>query len=192
MGDERLNFYSIDEEYLKFLRDNFDDKVPEMNYDVNKKFFCGVVLEINDIKYFAPISHDTKKYKTSILIKHDEDIKSSIKFSFMVPVDDTHITYKDFSKETEIDYVKSKYLSECDGDEHLALEKAKKYVALLSIEHKFCNNNVQAIKDKALKVYKIGCNSKHWLNKNCCDFKKLEKAMYEYLNSEKKINEEDK
>ena len=136
-----------------------------------------MVLDINEIKYFAPIAHDITKSRTSILIEHNGEIKSSIKFSFMIPVADISITYMDFSKEIEINYVKSKYLSECKGNEHLAMEMAKKYVALVNMEHEFCNKNVQAIKDKALEVYEIGCNSKHWLNKVCCNFKKLEAAM---------------
>lgn len=180
MSKEKLNFYSVDEEYLKFLHDDIDSKVPLQNYHIQKKFFCGVVLDIYGVKYFAPISHDTKQTKTNILITHNGKVKSSIKFSFMIPVDDKYLTYMDFSQETEINYVKSKYLSECNGNENLAMEKAKKYVALLSIEHEFCNNNVQAIKDKALEVYNVGCNSKHWLNKVCCNFKNLENAMTTY------------
>lgn len=174
---EMLNFYSIDDGYLNFLRKNFDRQVPRNDYNINKKFFCGVVLEIEGVKYFAPISHDTNPSRTSMLIVHNGEVKSSIKFSFMVPVKDEYLTYKDFSKETEIEYVKEKYLDDCNGDEKLAMEKAEKYVGLLSIEHNFCNNNVQAINDKALEVYKIGCNDRHWLHKVCCKFKKLEEGM---------------
>lgn len=179
MNKEQLDFYTIDEGYLDFLR-GYEEKVPNQDYKINKKFFCGVVLDINGVKYFAPISHTTEKTQTGIIITHDGEDKSSIKFCFMVPVPDKYIIYKDFATETEINYVRDKYLDSCNGDEKLAMEKALKYVALLNIEHKFCNNNIEKIKKKALKVYKIGCNDRHPLNKCCCDFKKLEevKDMY--------------
>ena len=53
-----LKFYDIDENYIQFLK-TIDRQVPDVKYDSNNKFLCGVVLEINGVKYYAPISHKT-------------------------------------------------------------------------------------------------------------------------------------
>ncbi len=55
-----LKFYDIDKEYINFLK-TFDKQVPNIAYSSNNKFVCGIVLEVNGIKYYAPISHKTDK-----------------------------------------------------------------------------------------------------------------------------------
>ena len=47
-----LKFYDIDENYIQFLK-TIDRQVPDVKYDSNNKFLCGVVLEINGVKYYA-------------------------------------------------------------------------------------------------------------------------------------------
>ncbi|EHK2346899.1 type III toxin-antitoxin system ToxN/AbiQ family toxin [Clostridium perfringens] len=153
----KLKFYGIEKAYLNFLKQH-DPKVPNQDYKTNDKFFCGVVLEIDGFKYFVPVSHYNKQDNTNFVIKNNKgQAISSLRFCFMIPVPEQYITYKDFSKETD-----------------------KKYVKLLDTEIEYCRQNQEEISKKALKVYKIGCNSRHPLNRYCCDFKKLEEvqAMY--------------
>ncbi len=45
----------------------------------------------------------------------------------------------------------------------------------------YCNANIQSIQNKALSVYRIGCDKNHVLNHVCCDFKKLEEHYLEYI-----------
>lgn len=40
-----LKFYEVDGEYIKYLKENGDEKIPNINYDKHKKFFCGIVLK---------------------------------------------------------------------------------------------------------------------------------------------------
>ena len=47
-----LKFYDIDEDYIKFLK-TIDKQVPNVKYDSNNKFLCGVVLDINGVKYYG-------------------------------------------------------------------------------------------------------------------------------------------
>lgn len=153
-----IAFYDIDKEYIKFLK-TIDDKVPNIEYDTNSKFVCGVVFQINDIKYYAPISHMTIKQRTNMLIYKDNRPISSIRFSFMIPAPDNVLTRKDFSV--------------------IALQD-KRYADLLSAEYDYCKNHVTDIQQKAAAVYKIGCNKQHKFNYTCCDFKELEKHYLEY------------
>ena len=43
-----IEFYDIDENYINFLK-TFDKQVPNVTYDSNNKFVCGVVLNVNNI-----------------------------------------------------------------------------------------------------------------------------------------------
>ncbi len=86
-----LKFYEVDSEYIKYLRVNGDQKIPNIEYEKHKKFFCGIVLTINNFNYFAPVSSYNKKVHTSFLIMDkDRETKklkaiSSLRFSFMFP-----------------------------------------------------------------------------------------------------------
>ncbi len=153
-----LKFYDIDEKYVKYLQ-TIDRQVPNIHYDSYNKFVCGIVLSINGINYYAPISHMTKKQQTNLIIFDKNRPISSIRFSFMVPAFDKVLTIKNFKKIAKTD---------------------QNYANILAAEYNFCLNNETDIQSKALSVYKIGCNKNHRLNYTCCDFKKLETAYLNY------------
>ena len=156
-----IAFYDVDPEYIEFLK-TYDSKDPDVLYEGNNKFVCGIVLCINDINYYAPISHKTEKQRTNIQIKDKDRILSTIRFSFMFPAPDFVLHKKDFSN-----------IANDDG----------KYADLLAKEYEFCQKNLPQIKQKAQAVYNIGCNKEHVLNYTCCDFKKLEQYYKKYKNS---------
>lgn len=151
-----LKFYDIDKDYISYLK-TFDEKVPNIEYNSNNKFVCGIVLEINNVKYYAPISHKTEKQQTNLRIFDNDRPIATIRFSFMIPAFDDILKFKNFKDIAKIDY---------------------NYAALLYAEYSYCSSNIKTIKDKALAVYKIGCNKKHRLNYTCCDFKKTRKILF--------------
>ncbi len=148
-----FRFYDVSEDYIKYLK-QFEPKVPNVNYALNSKFVCGIVLNVNGIDYYAPISHTIQKFRTSMLIldKNNNPI-SSIRFSFMFPALESVLTIKDFN-----------IIKKTDPN----------YAALLQKEYYFCLKNLNDIKKKALSVYKIGCNVNHPMFTNCCNFILLE------------------
>ena len=156
-----LDFYEIDPEYLKYLK-QFDSSVPDYSYDKHDKFFCGVVTKMNGFQYFAPISSFSRQQATNLLIKNSDGRNiSSIRFCFMVPADDSVLKVKDFS-----------------------LEKDQKYVGLLSTELTFCRQNERRIQETAKRVYHYGIDSKHPQYRNCCKFTNLEQAATQYKESD--------
>lgn len=157
-----LKFYDIDEKYIKFLK-TIDKQVPNVKYDSNNKFVCGVVLNINGVKYYAPISHKTEKQQTSLQIFDNGIPISTIRFSFMIPAFDEVLIQKNFKDISKIN---------------------QSYASLLQAEYSYCSSHENDIKHKALSVYNIGCNKKHRLNYTCCDFKKLEEHYLEYKNKD--------
>lgn len=154
----KLYFYDVDKDYVSFLK-KFEPKIPNISYSKHDKFVCGVVLKIDGINYFAPVSSYNIQKRTNVLIynEHNKPI-SSIRFSFMFPAPDECIKIKDFSKEDP------------------------KYKLLLNVEYNYINKIADVIYDKAKYVYSIGCNKDHFLNRYCCDFKLLEEKYREYVN----------
>lgn len=159
----KLKFYEVDSEYIKYLKDNGDKRIPNIEYEKHKKFFCGIVLTINNFNYFAPVSSFNKKAHTAFLIM-DKDRKnrtlkpiSSLRFSFMFPCPIEYLNQKDFSKEDE------------------------KYQVLLRKELHYCNTNIEKIKKMANAVYKLGLNEKTREKFNICNFRKLEEECLRYI-----------
>lgn len=153
-----IDFYYVDKKYLDYLR-TFDSKVPRQDYNINDKFFCGVVFKINNIKYYAPISHDITKRQTSFIIYEKKRPIATIKFSFMIPVPDHVLFNLNINQISKID---------------------PQYASLLRSEFYYCSSHERFILNKASSIYKIGCNPNHRLNKYCCDFLELEKQMVNY------------
>lgn len=155
-----LKFYDIDPAYADYLR-GFDPRIPKISYGTNNKFVCGIVLSVSGYGYFAPISSNTTKQQTNMLIKDDAGkALSSIKFSFMLPAPGGVITPKDFKAVRAVDPA---------------------YADLLEKEYEFCRRNEGDIRNKAMKVYQIGCNPGHVLHSHCCDFRLLEAKHDEWV-----------
>ena len=72
-----LNFYDVKEDYAEYLR-KFEHRIPNIHYASNNKFVCGIVLTVNGFDYFAPISSNTAKQRTNLLIldEHGKAISS--------------------------------------------------------------------------------------------------------------------
>lgn len=122
-----LKFYDINPEYANYLR-QFDNRIPNIVYEANNKFVCGIVLSVNKHNYFAPISSSTAKQQTGILIQDDGgNVLSSIKFCFMFPAPNSTISVKDFGAIRALD---------------------QSYADLLEKEYAFCKKNEQAIISK--------------------------------------------
>jgi protein AbiQ len=154
-----LKFYDVNEDYVKYLQKH-DKQIPNIKYESNNKFVCGVVLNICNVNYFAPISSNKIIQKTNLPIYDSKNnILATIKFSFMFPAFSDVIIEKDF-----------KTISSTN----------QQYADLLAKEYSYCDKNENLILNKAIKIYRIGCNKNHYLNYTCCDFVLLENAMREY------------
>lgn len=146
-----INFYTVDINYLNELK-QIEPKVPNTNYATNNKFFCGIVLSINGHDYFAPISSFRKKQQTNMAIyNRNKDIIATIRFCFMIPIENKYLKVKKISTVTDV-----------------------KYRRLLSTELQFCRKHESQIRQAAARVYNYGTDPEHKQYKNCCDFKELE------------------
>lgn len=160
----KLKFYTVDESYLDYLRENGDKKVPKHDYE-NVKFYTGVVFEINNYSYFAPISSFKVQQKTNHLIwvqdnncKNGIRVSSSVRCCYMVPVPEQLLEVMNINNYQNV--------------------KAR---GLIRKELKWCKDHSREINKLAHTVYSWGANRNSPLSKNCCDFKKLEQAYDIYI-----------
>jgi protein AbiQ len=158
---DKIKFYEIDADYIIYLQKT-DAKVPRIEYSetsAHDKFLYGVILRVNGHEYFAPISSNSKKFRTTFQILNEQgNPLSAIRFSFMIPVPPGAYHYKDISKEPDA-----------------------RYRALLIREYVYCKKHSNAVFRTARYVYNsVTLKKDPLMIKNCCDFKALEAACAEY------------
>lgn len=119
----------------------------------------GIILELNSINYFAPLSSPKEKHKymktTLDFIKINNGRDGIINLNNMLPV--PLICCKKISIENEI-------------------KQNKKYGLILKYQYIWCNKNKEIILSKASKLYGLIISNKAniKLKNRCCDFKSLE------------------
>lgn len=162
----------IDEKYTDYLR-VVDTRVPYNKNVGYKRPFVGVVFEIGEHKYFAPLTSSGKGVKLqtapmqeSITFLPINNCRhGGINFNNMIPVVDGVCALADTVTTTH------------DTDAE------KKYKVLLQIQLSFINSNKKKIETKAQALYRLQTNGHLWDNYKTitCDFKKLEKRAKTYL-----------
>lgn len=164
---DKLNFYTVDPDYVHFLQKAEQEargfsRVPHIDYGKHRKqkFLCGVVLQINSMKYYVPVTSYKEKKPDNFLIQAANGVVvSSLRFNYMFPVPDGLVSVRIIADEPD-----------------------RAYRALLSQELRCCIKNQETILYLAQRTYKrvlLGKNP--GLVANSCDFKLLEKALLTYL-----------
>ncbi len=158
-----IKLYEVNNNYIKYLT----QYAPHLFYNKNssqknERKYIGVVLFINNIEYFAPLSSFKEKH---ITMKETIDfikIKNYavINLNNMFPVHNKDYTYVDISNIKDI-----------------------KYKNLLLSEYRFIKSIQEKIRKNAKNVYKhkIKNGNSTALGKRCNDFLLLEKAYKNYI-----------
>jgi protein AbiQ len=161
-----LFFYDVNLDYIKYLKEAEKSKrgftrVPDIEYQNEKKMVCGVVLEMNGCKYYVPVSSYKTQQANNLLIRLDDDkfnpVKGSLRFNYMFPVDDRYITKRDFAKEKpgRAEFLRRQWV--------------------------YCNSIEDDIKKMAQNTYDaVVKGSDKGLVKASCDFRLLEEAAKKY------------
>lgn len=155
-----LKIYKIKEDYIEFLR-KYDNKVL-MNKN-EKRPYVGILFEIKNLSYFAPISSPKPKHRTMKntidFIKINHGIYGAINLNNMIPVTKENIMIFDISK-----------------------EKNHNYKNLLYNQIKYININYNKIINSAIKLReKVNSNS-NYLKNRCVDFNLLESIYINFKN----------
>ncbi len=159
---DNIKIYEVNSAYINYLLPYaphlFQNKKSNQK---NERKYIGVVLEINSIKYFAPLSSFKEKHK------HMKDgldflkIKNYavINLNNMFPVPDGEYVYIDINKEPDVHYR-----------------------ALLRSEYRYIKSIQGKIRKNAVLLYnhKLKNGNNTALGKRCNDFVALETAYRKY------------
>jgi len=164
---DKLNFYSANLTYVKYLQDAEREKrgfsrVPNMVYD-NKykpKFLCGIVLKVNNADYYVPVTSYKQQKPDNFLITADNgQIVSSLRFNYMFPIPKELVAVRVIDAEPDC-----------------------AYRALLAQELRYCVKNQDTIQRLAERTYKrVLLGKDPGLIVNSCDFRLLEQMCLEYV-----------
>jgi protein AbiQ len=163
---DKLNFYTVDYEYVKFLQNAEQEqrgfsRVPNVEYSekCKPKFLCGVVLLVNKMEYYVPVTSYKQQKPDNFLIKaNNGNITSSLRFNYMFPIPKELITERTIAEEPD-----------------------RTYRALLAQELRYCIANQNIIKYLAERTYKrVKLGLDKGLVTNSCAFKLLEVKCKEY------------
>ena len=161
-----LKLVKVDYEYCNFLR-KFDNRVSYNEGVKELRPYVGILFEINDMEYFAPLSSPKKKHlkmkNTIDFYKIDEGKLGAINFNNMIPVNKNNYELLDLES-------KSNNTSEM------------KYKKLLLEQLDYLNENYFHVVSNSYKLYELYINNKLPANiKNrCCNFPLLETKCSEY------------
>ena len=160
---DNIRFYEVDNDYVDYLlpyaEHLFHNKKTGQRYE---RKYIGVVLNINEVDYFAPLSSFKEKHKRMkdrldfIKVKN----YAVINLNNMFPVPAGLCTYVNIQDEDDINYRN-----------------------LLLAEYRFIKSIQERIRKNALNLYKhkLTNNNDTPLAKRCNDFLLLEKLCKEYI-----------
>lgn len=157
-----IKFYQVSPSYVDYLV----PYAPHLFHNKqigqqNERKYIGILLHINDMDYFAPLSSFKDKHKKMnegldfIKIKN----YAVINLNNMFPVPKGQYFYVDISK-----------------------EKNPKYKSLLLAEYRYIKSIQDKIRKNAASLYQLKVKGKTSpLTKRCNDFLKLEELCREYI-----------
>ncbi len=163
---DNLNFYIVDVSYVSYLKKAETEKrgfsrIPNIDYGKNhkQKFLCGVVLTMNGMDYYVPVSsYKIKKPDNFLICANDGRIVSSLRFNYMFPVPAELLVVRFIDAEPDA-----------------------AYKILLSQELRYCIKNQELIRSLAERTYKrVKLGKNPGLVANSCDFTYLEQKCKEY------------
>lgn len=163
---EKLNFYIADFSYVDYLKEaelakRGFSRVPDVNYGQHRKpkFLCGVVLQVNSVNYYVPVtSYKKQKPDNFLIIANNGQAVSSLRFNYMFPIPPDALTVRNIKNEPD-----------------------QAYRSLLAQELRYCINNQDTIQRLAERTYKRVLLGKNiGLVANSCDFLLLEEKCREW------------
>jgi len=166
---DKLNFYTADANYVLYLQKEEQkerglSRVPNMVYNEKymQKFLCGIVLQVNNIDYYVPVtSYKQQKPDNFLIVADNGQIVSSLRFNYMFPIPKGFVTVRVIDDEQD-----------------------SAYRALLAQELRYCIKNQDTIQKLAERTYKRVLLGKDLgLVANSCDFLLLEQKCVDYIST---------
>lgn len=157
-----INFYEVSREYIEYLL-GFESHMfrNKKAGQMNERKYIGIVLHVNGMDYFAPLSSYKEKHKRMEESVDFIKVKryAVINLNNMFPVPERECTYVDINQ-----------------------QKDAKYRSLLLSEYRVIKSIQDKIRKNAAVVYqhKLENGNSTALAKRCNDFQLLENACKQY------------
>ena len=168
-----LKWVSIPEEYLNYLRDNGDKRIPYSDYGKDKyKPFFGVLFTIGNYAYVTQISHPQSRHLTMTekpdfkKIYDGNRLLCVVNLNYMFPVPISELEYIQYANIEQ-------YRSFKDDDEK------SKYIQLLRKELQIINTRNIGVDAKMVYDHKYLYPKSNLANR-CIDFRMLENLADQY------------
>lgn len=165
---KKIRIVKVNSNYCDFLR-KYDKRVPYNAGEKELRPFIGILFEIENCQYFAPLSSPKPKHikllNTLDLIKIDGGKLGVINLNNMLPVHNNNYELIDLDKTNDKRFNHSR-------------------IILLRNQLRWLNTNKVEIYKKSTILYKKYVNGLLPVNvmNRCCDFKLLEEKCREYNN----------
>ena len=162
----KLKVVRVDADYCDYLR-KYDSKVSYNRNEKELRPFIGILFEIENFEYFAPLSSPKEKHKNMKnmidFFKIKDGQLGAVNFNNMIPVKPNNYSLIDLTKEA------------------LTFPE-QKYQKLLIEQLNWLNANYKQVKNKSFKLYQLYVSGKlpDNIKSRCCNFKLLEKKCQEY------------
>ena len=166
---EKLNFYTADLDYVRYLQKAEQEKrgfsrVPNMAYSEKhkQKFLCGIVLQVNNVDYYVPLTSYKQQKPDNFLVTADNgQVVGSLRFNYMFPIPKELVAVRVIADEPD-----------------------RAYRSLLAQELRCCIKNQSVIQHLAERTYKrVLLGKDQGLVVNSCDFQLLEQKCAEYADA---------
>lgn len=161
-----LKLVTVNSKYCEYLR-QYDYRVSFNSNEKETRPFVGVLFEINEIKYFAPLSSPKPKHQkmknTIDFYKIDSGKLGAINFNNMIPVPTSEYIF-------------------IDVNENVTTKEETNYQELLKDQLSWINGNKYNLMRRAQILYEKRVNHQlpTLIEKRCCDFQLLERKCVMY------------
>ncbi len=162
----KIIIVKVDSKYCDFLR-KYENKVPYNAGEKELRPFVGILFNIGNCEYFAPLSSPKPKHSrlanTLDLIKIDNGKLGVINFNNMIPVNKSNYNIIDLNEKT--------------NDKNKSAR-----ILLLKNQLRWLNKNRVDIYEKSSNLYKKYVNNLLPINvrNRCCNFILLEEKCRDY------------
>ncbi len=134
-----LKIVRVNSSYCDYLR-KFDDKVSYNKKEKELRPYIGILFQIDEYEYFAPLSSPKPKHKkmknTVDFFKIKGGELGAVNFNNMIPVNDNNYSVIDLNEET------------------LTIAELK-YQKLLKEQLSWLNANYHQVRNKSFKLYQL-------------------------------------
>lgn len=141
--NRNIRIYEIKSEYVKYLG-NYQKHIFSQSNGKERRKYIGIVLEINGMKYFAPLSSYKDKHKKMRETVDFIKIKkyAVINLNNMIPVPADQIIELDINKEKDLNY---RYLLQAESREVNRQKSRIRKNAEIVYSHKLHNGNMTVL-----------------------------------------------